>query len=196
MHPGPEGRTLDAEYGPAVIGIINPLLILPGDFTKAYSLKQQDLMIQHELMHLSRHDLIWNILASFLQCLFWFNPLARFCEQRFRADQELACDHSVIAARARLDKKAYGQALLSASQSRISAAAASFLDEGSLVTRRIRFITHRHQNPLSPMLGLSVLILFVVWGSTLGITPSAFDLDSFLSTIIATEPIAFLGRCG
>ena len=195
MHPAPETRLARAHYGPAVFGLVEPILILPRGFFEDYSDQQQELMICHELTHLCRRDLLWNIVASFLRCLFWFNPLFRFCEQCYRADQELACDDAVIAGRARADRKAYGLALLSAVQSRSSAGVASFLDQRPQVSRRIRFLTHRRRTLPAAVFGFSLILLLSLAGSTLGVAPASFDYEQLVSSFVAPEPITRMAPC-
>jgi bla regulator protein BlaR1 len=195
IHPAPETRISECQHGPALVGVFNPVLLLPGDFYQRYSVRQQKLMIQHELVHLSRRDLMWNILASGLRCLFWFNPLMRFCERRYRADQELACDHSVVAYEGRSERKLYGLALLIASQSRVSAGTASFLDDGLLVKRRLRYLPHHKRGLVSSTLGIAVLCVAGLWGSTVGVAPSPFDITSIIPALIAPEPVSAVMGC-
>lgn len=45
---------------------------------------------------MARCDAQINALAAALRCLHWFNPLVHFAASRFRFDQELACNASVI----------------------------------------------------------------------------------------------------
>ena len=51
-----------------------------------------------------------NALVEVARCVNWFNPLVHLAASRVRADQELACDAAVIAARP-TDRRAYAQAL-------------------------------------------------------------------------------------
>ena len=53
-------------------------------------------MMFHELCHYQRKDAWWNTLFCVLRCVFWFNPLIRFAERRFRLDQEQSCDQFVL----------------------------------------------------------------------------------------------------
>lgn len=98
---------------PAVMGWWRPEVVLPADFDSRYSVDQRALVVAHEQAHIARGDLHVNAFVAALRCVFWFNPLLHFVAQRFRHDQELACDASVIARRPDA-RRAYGEALLQA----------------------------------------------------------------------------------
>lgn len=97
--------------GPAVIGVIRPRVILPREFYRRFDARQRRLMLAHEYTHLKRGDPAWNLIATGFRCLFWFNPLVHLASIRFRHDQELACDATVLAPR-RCARRAYAAALL------------------------------------------------------------------------------------
>lgn len=99
--------------GPYISGVVKPQILLPADFFQRFSATQQQLIIQHELTHWRRGDLICNMLALFLLMLFWFNPLCWLAYSAYRQDQELACDALVLTNAPTADKIAYGKALLS-----------------------------------------------------------------------------------
>lgn len=84
-------------HGPAVSGLFRPRIVLPADFGVRYSADEQVLVLAHEQAHLRRGDVQAQACAVVLRCVFWFNPLVHAAASRFRFDQELACDASVIA---------------------------------------------------------------------------------------------------
>jgi bla regulator protein BlaR1 len=81
---------------PALLGVIRPKIVLPPDFDCRYTRLERLLIFSHERTHLRRGDAVWNALAAFLRCLFWFNPLTHLASTYFRVDQELACDAAVL----------------------------------------------------------------------------------------------------
>lgn len=97
--------------GPAVIGLLKPRLVLPSDFRQRYTPEEQELVLAHEHLHLSRRDLHAQALCSLLRVLFWFNPLVHLAARRFRFDQELACDADVLT-RHPGSRRAYGTAMV------------------------------------------------------------------------------------
>ncbi len=106
----------DKQQGPYISGVLKPQILLPADFFQRFSAIQQQLIIQHELTHWRRGDLLCNPLALCLLMLFWFNPLCWLAYSAYRQDQELACDALVLANVSTANKIAYGKALLSNSE--------------------------------------------------------------------------------
>jgi TonB family protein len=98
-------------HGPAVVGWWRPRIVLPEDFRERYTRGEQRLVLAHEIAHLRRGDIHAQALATGLRCLFWFNPLVHYAAARFRFDQELACDASVLARFPR-GRGRYGRAML------------------------------------------------------------------------------------
>ena len=96
---------------PAVVGLWRPRIVLPADAMQRYDATERDLMLAHERTHVARGDLPANAVVAVLRCLFWFNPLVHLAAQRFRHDQELACDAHVVRRHPRA-RRAYGEAML------------------------------------------------------------------------------------
>lgn len=107
------GTRLPAGSSPALVGLLRPRVALPADFEQRFTPAQCTLILAHEAVHQTRHDNAWNLVACLLGALHWWNPLVAWAARRFHADQELACDATVLAAhpQARLD---YTRALLAA----------------------------------------------------------------------------------
>lgn len=93
------GRNLPAGSSPALVGLLRPRVALPVDFEQRFSPAERELILAHEQVHRDRLDNLWNLLACALTALHWWNPLAWWAARRLRADQELACDAAVLAAR-------------------------------------------------------------------------------------------------
>ena len=87
---------LPAGTGPAVLGIWRRRIVLPLDFDSAFDAAERRLMRLHEGVHLRRADNLWNLLATTLLVLHWFNPFAWWAWRRMRADQETSCDAAVL----------------------------------------------------------------------------------------------------
>lgn len=80
---------------PAAVGL-RPRIVIPADLDTRYSAREQRMTLAHERCHVRRGDVAWNALAAGMHCLYWFNPLVAFAIDRFRRDQELACDEAVL----------------------------------------------------------------------------------------------------
>jgi bla regulator protein BlaR1 len=99
------------DAGPASVGLLRPIVIVPHDFMQRYGAAEQALVIAHEQVHIARRDALANLLQAAFQCLFWFNPLVHLAALRFRQDQELSCDARVMAHHPG-QRRTYAEALL------------------------------------------------------------------------------------
>lgn len=96
---------------PMIVGIVQPMVILPDT-----SLKDTDirLVMQHELTHYKRLDIVYKWLVQIALCIHWFNPVVYWVSREINRNCELSCDEAVIKC---LDKKSrfdYGDMLLNA----------------------------------------------------------------------------------
>lgn len=85
-----------AGTSPAMLGILQPRLVLPRDFQQCYSRAERRLILQHERTHVERGDSITNLAMAVLTASQWWNPLVIFANRALSRDQERACDASVI----------------------------------------------------------------------------------------------------
>lgn len=93
------GRVMRArsdDASPAVVGVINPSVVLPNNFSTQFNRLERKLILAHERSHIVSGDVPVNALAILIKSLFWFNPLAYLAHGFFRVDQELACDARVM----------------------------------------------------------------------------------------------------
>ena len=80
---------------PMVWGIWRPRLLLPQG-AEHWSQDKLSAVIHHELAHLRRRDVITLLFVHAVHAIHWFNPLAWLMLPWLRADQERACDDSVL----------------------------------------------------------------------------------------------------
>ena len=98
-------------HGPAVVGALRPVIVLPRDFAARFSTEEQELVLAHERAHLDRLDPMINAAAMGLRAVNWFNPLVHLAARALRIDQELACDAAVLA-RHTGAQRVYAEAML------------------------------------------------------------------------------------
>ena len=84
---------------------------MPADFRTRFTDEERFLILAHEDRHRSSGHPTINALVEIARCACWFNPLAHLASRRFRIDQELACDATIIAAHP-TRRRAYAEALL------------------------------------------------------------------------------------
>ncbi len=102
-----------ADSVPMVWGVFRPRLLLPQGFENWPHQKQRGVLL-HELAHLKRGDPLALWLAQWVKALHWFNPLVWLTHRQLRADQERACDDTVLRQGVRASD--YAQALLDLSR--------------------------------------------------------------------------------
>jgi RND family efflux transporter MFP subunit len=83
---------------PFLTGLLHPAIILPEHLATTTSPRTLELVITHELAHLARRDLWWNLLPAALSIPFFFHPLLWLARREWLAAQEIACDQLTLAA--------------------------------------------------------------------------------------------------
>jgi len=129
----------DHVEGPIASGILQRRIFLPRDFLDRYSSSERRQALLHEGAHHDRKDLLANVAAIGMVALHWWNPLAHVAYRCFRADQELACDATVLADAQPDQLFAYGSALVKSTVGRTPAAACAF-NRTQEIKQRLRMI--------------------------------------------------------
>ncbi len=177
VFPAPQATITRRLQSPALLGVIAPTLVVPADFFDSFSRAEQNLMLRHELVHLKRHDMCWNLLFSFLRCCFWFIPLFAIAERRFRMDQERACDHAVIWDEPRLVRANYAMAMLKTVTSGVNSThVVSFIDtKHDLLGRVAALDNHRKSLPQSLFGACTIVALVALTAFTMPRAEASLD---------------------
>ncbi len=80
---------------PSVTGVRRPVILLPTGFGQ-WSQERVDVVLAHELMHVKRSDLLWQLVARMCLVPMWFHPLGWLAYKRLRIECEHACDDAVL----------------------------------------------------------------------------------------------------
>ena len=82
-------------FAPITWGVIRPVVLMP---TAANSWTDADVRsaLEHELAHIDRKDWLFQIVASLVGALHWFNPLIWVAIRRLYQEAELAADNRVL----------------------------------------------------------------------------------------------------
>ena len=155
--------------GPLAAGIFHRHILLPEDFEQRYNGAEQRLALAHELAHHRRGDLIANGFALAMLALQWFNPIAHWAYRAFRADQELACDATVLGASPE-SRSDYGRALIKSARAGMPGTAACALGPATQLKRRITMIAHSTRSRARTIAGATLATVLV--GLGLGLTAS------------------------
>ncbi len=133
---------------PCLAGLRRPAILLPDD--SEAGLRET---LVHELAHLARRDLLWNLLRRAATALFWAQPLLWVLSRRVEATAEEVCDDFVV--RAGGDRSGYAGLLLDLAERTLppaSAAGVGMFASRSSLGRRVRRILDATR-PLSTAAG-------------------------------------------
>jgi len=161
--PAAEGiARLPAGLGPAVVGVWRQRVVLPQDFDIAFDAEERRLMLRHEHVHLRRRDNTWNLLASALLTLHWFNPIAWWAWRRLRADQETSCDAAVLREESSGALAAYAGALLKVHGVVLVPPLATAWQSTHPLVERVRMLQAHRISPARHRAGLRLAALSVL----------------------------------
>ena len=78
---------------PMVFGLIRPVLLMPD---VVFSQEELKIVLKHELVHVRRFDILYKLIITTAQTVYWFNPLMYVMTRAANRDLELACDAEVV----------------------------------------------------------------------------------------------------
>ena len=84
--------------GPAIFGVIRPVLALPVAMATGLPPDSVRAVIAHELAHLRRYDYWFNLVQMAVESVLFFNPAVWWISRQVRIERESSCD--MLAARA------------------------------------------------------------------------------------------------
>ena len=93
---------------PFVIGLFRARIYIPAGLSG----EERRYIVLHEQSHIRRHDHSIKMLAFFVLCLHWFNPLAWIAFILMGADMEMSCDERVMRELGKDIKNAYSMSLV------------------------------------------------------------------------------------
>ncbi len=103
-------RKSDTFSSPLLIGIVKPVLLIPKSLIGKEEL---DHVLNHELMHYKRCDILYKWLTAFVKCIHWFNPLVYVLAKEIDNECEISCDIMLTKEMNEAEKKSYMNTVLS-----------------------------------------------------------------------------------
>lgn len=89
-------RESNHRYIPMTWGILYPTILLPSPDWTGWTQERLRIVLLHELAHIKRMDVLWQLFSRIVCSLYWFHPLVWRAHRRMRSACELACDDSVL----------------------------------------------------------------------------------------------------
>jgi beta-lactamase regulating signal transducer with metallopeptidase domain len=90
-------RTSTSLLEPGLVGIVEPVVLLPQGLMARLSEQERASILAHELSHFRRRDNVTAAIHMTVEALFWFYPIVWMIGARLVAEREQACDENVVA---------------------------------------------------------------------------------------------------
>lgn len=103
--------SFDRIMSPVTVGVFHPKIIIPKNM-EADRGKRLDYVLQHEMTHIRRFDILWKLISMLTVCIHWYNPLVWVMYRQFNRDIEIACDEGVIEFIGTKEKPDYAYAII------------------------------------------------------------------------------------
>jgi beta-lactamase regulating signal transducer with metallopeptidase domain len=159
---------------PATAGWWRPVVLLPAELVADLDETQLANILRHELIHIRRHDYLWDRLLALACRIVFFHPVMWLAHRRLRWERELACDDAVVQ---HCDERRvqYAECLTTLARwwflaDRNSPGAIGFASSASLLGTRVRALLVKPVSySLHQRAGRAVLIVLVLGVSTLSL---------------------------
>ncbi|MCA9200574.1 MAG: M48 family metalloprotease [Planctomycetales bacterium] len=140
---------------PFTTGVVRPTIVIPQTLQNNES--ELEAVLLHELAHVKRRDVTWNLLIICAGILFFFHPLVWLARRRWRLDQEIAADELALTNIRNIDCASYINCLIHFVASRESRPALSLQvsESFSQTKQRIEAITRFVPQPRKSKLAMA-----------------------------------------
>jgi beta-lactamase regulating signal transducer with metallopeptidase domain len=145
---------------PTVVGIFRPVVLFPVSVLTELSQEQLELIIVHELAHVRRNDLLFNLVQTVIESILFFHPCIWWVSTIVRAERENCCDDAAVN---QGTPASYARALLCLENARPAPQLSMAANSGDLLNRVRRIAGSANPNAaLSPkLIGLICLLIAV-----------------------------------
>ena len=163
--------------GPVALGLRQPILLLPPNFTSNCTSQDFFSAIAHECAHLKRRDFQKNLFYEVASLLLAFHPLIRVIQSGIAQTREMICDGMVT--EEHVDAASYARSLLRlaaamAVGSRVSDNYAVGIFDGNVLEKRIMRIRMKKQKAGAAMrFGLLISAAAILLSTVVGVAAMA-----------------------
>jgi len=136
---------------PMVVGFLKPVILIPLGLLSQIPPDQVEAVLLHELAHVRRKDYFVNIIQSFTEMIFFFNPGVRWVSSLIRDEREHCCDDMAIVQTK--NKQQFVEALVAFQEHYNTGLrpAMGFPGRGGSLLDRARRIIYNHNKTLNNM---------------------------------------------
>lgn len=151
---------------PMVVGVLQPIVLVPIGLMAGLSVQQVEAILAHELAHIRRHDYFVNLIQSFVEVVYFFHPALWWLSDRIRAEREHCCDDLAMAVCD--DRLSLAHALVRVAEFRHeSSLVVAFAANKPLLLRRVRRVlgvAEPSSRRLAGYLPMAVVLLSLLVG--------------------------------
>jgi len=136
---------------PMVFGILKPIIFIPAGLFTRIPTDQLEAILLHELAHIKRSDYLINLIQSFAQNIFFFNPAVLWVSALIRDEREHCCDDLAISVME--NHNSFVQALVSFQEYKLekTSLTMTFPGKRNFLLDRIKRIIYKNNKPLNAM---------------------------------------------
>ena len=170
---------------PVAIGYFKPIILLPLGTALGLPAPEIEMILAHELAHISRNDYWVNIGQSIVEILFFYHPAVWWVSKVVRQEREHCCDDKVLQLNG--DSFVFAQALANLQfiqQANPALVMAANGQKGSLLGRIKRIL---NEVPKKPTFNEGLIASIVVLLCFLAISASAFTSFSINNNVFSSN---------
>jgi beta-lactamase regulating signal transducer with metallopeptidase domain len=131
-----------------IVGVLSPVMVLPVNLRELVGEDEASLVIRHELAHLRRGDLRWDLLSRSVRIMHWWNPLVGRFVRECNLATEGICDRDALCGE---DGRAYAHCLVNLAEKMVQpgsqSLALSVTGDFEQLKKRLLWIA---ENPAEP----------------------------------------------
>ncbi|MBQ8814735.1 MAG: M56 family metallopeptidase [Lachnospiraceae bacterium] len=147
---------------PMTVNVFRPRVVVPmGQFTD----REKYIIIEHEVNHIRKHDVVWKRIAMLASWLHWFNPLNYMVLDWLSQEQEIECDLHVCTTTEHFTTKEYFSFMLSLiERSRNYLYSSGLSNSEDKLVRRIESVRDRKDRGKASkfmLLGISLILIAI-----------------------------------
>ncbi len=136
---------------PTVIGFLKPVILMPIGMLTEIPYNQIEIILAHEIAHIKRSDYLLNLIQTFLEIIYFFNPAVWIISKIIRNEREYACDDTALEIIGENKNIDFAKALINFKENRINkpAVAISVIGTKNSLFRRIKRMLSKNNTSIN-----------------------------------------------